>query len=355
VKVRRLGYIVALTNLVWHRQIPLPVLVKEIERWSDENEHHLADFCKKLPVVRRRGIPITGQLKKDDSARRYIAAAEEMGFLTRVTGGYQNTKAGEVLSSLPREENPFKLTLSQKHLIFKHLLVRDHDYLVSLLAAVIAQSEGEEWSRFQTGVMQIWKKKVRMAKSQSEYLALHDAFDTIRSWKRNPKRHYHEDIKATRIEWLLDLGLAKHWNQTNNSVDLRQCVKALLAKDLLDSNWIENNYTEEFSRCYDSARDVSRLAWSQYPPSSQDTMMIEILREAVTRFRPLESLFKISADQFFDFADSVLLDRKRVVASYHELRSSLASLSESKTTPFKYVETVAPADSGYILCETDIV
>ena len=121
VKVRRLGYIVALTNLVWHRQVPLTVLASEIVRWNTEHQRELTDFCVKLPVVRSRGIAVTGELAKEDAARRYIATAEELGYLTRVTGGYQNTKAGEVLSSLPKEDNPFRLTLSQKHFILKGL------------------------------------------------------------------------------------------------------------------------------------------------------------------------------------------------------------------------------------------
>ena len=231
----------------------------------------------------------------------------------------------------------------------------DHDYLVSLLATVTTESKGDEWRRFQSDVMQIWKKKKRIAKSQSELVALRDAINTVSKWKRNPKRHYHEDIKATRIEWLLDLGLVRHWNQRKNSIDLKQCARALLAEDLLDSNWIQNDYTVGFSKCHDSAKDGPQLAWNQYTRNDQNTMMIEILKEALLRFRPLESLFKISANQFFDFADSVLLDRKRIFASYQELRSSLESLSESRITPFKYVKTVAPADSGYILCETDII
>ena len=349
VKVRRLGYIVALTRLLAYRNVPRHILIREFVRWSIKNEGELRDYSRILPVVRRKGVSVTGEVSTDNAAGRYIACIEQMGFITHAEQVFRNSKLGDVLAVLPTEENPFKLSIAQRHLMLKRLIVTDYDYLGALIGTLTIK-RGEEWELFREKVNTLWKRKIDLALNENldHVIRLRNAIATTQNWKKDPRRFYSENIKATRLEWLVDLRLLRRWNQKANSIILRNGSCKILQRGLIGPDWVRRSYTSEFARCYSNSMVQPIMNWLELSEQRRRETLSMLLAESMNLFRPFKTVNKISANQFLEYSSSKLLE-SGIVASSYDLDIELVRLSEIRDWPYRYTKIISPVDRGFIV------
>jgi len=349
VKVRRLGYIVALTKILKRKSIPNLILPDVICRWSHENVHSLSSYCSGLPVVRKLEQPIVGEITTNDSANRYVNTAREMGFVTRIVQEWQNTKMGNVLEALPGTSNPFVLSLEQTFLLLKQLLVKDYDYLktISEITRERMKISGEVIC-FMHKTKSLLSAKYKNAMNMPSKKALKDAIREISGW-RKPEEYYAENIKAPRLEWLVDLKLISKWHQRINYVGYREGAETIFQNEVLNPTQFENDYPRRFYSCYKGLFKKPVEEWNALSIDEKRDKLSVLLEKSVKTFKPLEALDKVSADQFFTFATCLLLTEDSTLSSLEEIERDLINFTRKGELPYRYVRMISDVDRGYIV------
>ena len=100
-------------------------------------------------------------------------------------------------------DNSFKLNLSQCYLLLKVISENDYDYTRTVIDSS-TKNGSDEHAVFFSNVKELWKQKLAKIEPRNikEYDDLKKAIGT--KWD-SAKTYYLEDIKAPRLEWLLDL------------------------------------------------------------------------------------------------------------------------------------------------------
>jgi hypothetical protein len=129
-KTRELGYLVRIIREVSRRQLTFEELKSSLEKWSKDNFDHLKEHQKSQGLKRARGA-----IKKNTkSAERYITLTDEMQVIGKIEQGYELTKYGKVISMLPQSKNnPFELTIEERILLLKQILLTDTVYFIPFL------------------------------------------------------------------------------------------------------------------------------------------------------------------------------------------------------------------------------
>ena len=326
VKVRRLGYIVSLTQILSRTPVPNLALPRMLSRRSRDDHGLLSSYCLNLPVIRRTKQRITGEIKSKDAALRYISTAQQMGFIVRVVQEWRSTKIGKVLSVLPATSNPFELSLGQIFLVLRQLLMTDLGCLRAIVGiAGRRKSTRDEAASFR----RIMKGKY------------------VSRWKK-PTEYYSENIKAPRLEWLTDLKLVRSWNTAANHVIYRQGVDAILSHKWSPEQ-IEIKYPDRFYHCYGDFFKKPVVEWRTLEEDERRERLSTLLKNSIELFKPSAALDKISADQFFTFSTCTLLTERNIVSSRQDLEADLIQLTVGGRLPYRYVRMISHVDTGYII------
>ena len=303
---------------------------------QEENRILLEQACKELRVRRRTAEVVTGEIRSDDAFRRYLGTAIELGLIQEVSGRLYNTKRGEILSALSKTDNPFKLNLAQVYLLLMIILDKDYDYISSVVRCSIKNGKNE-YKNFFESVTRIWTQKLENLdfKSAKAYDALKTAINT--KW-RNPKTYYRDIIRASRLEWLLDLKVIEYWNIKTNRVIFRENIENLLEK---------KNFSYTFVTYMQSLLKGSITYWKEIPLQKRNELVDRILKRSFTLFKTSDALPKISANQLLEYGLSILAE-SGIVCSIEELDDAVKQFILSNLDGYRYVTIISDADRGYI-------
>jgi hypothetical protein len=335
-KVRRLGYFILITQDLKDKTLGAGLLEQNLLKKINERHFYLEEYCKCLPVKSRRPF-ITGEITNKDAARRYITTAQEAGLIEDIGQEFFNTKLGNVLAHLPCNPNPFKLTLEQKFFILKLLLKLDYDCLKLLAHLMKFNVEPHKFPKqFQEGLIKFLEDKPEAKKVK----------ERIIKWK-NVERYVTEHIKATRLEWLTDLGIVAFWNKITDYVLLKDEFYTFFEGDFQE-NTFERSFPYKFYLLYfkDFSTPVRELK-----SLSQDEKL-EYLRDVLVKafeyFKPHPSIHKISADQFIEYSTCTLLTRYGVIANKFEILELLEDNKITEKFNLKFTKMHSRDDTGFI-------
>jgi len=301
-----------------------------------ENRKLLEQACKELRVRRRTAELVTGEICSEDAFMRYLGAAIELGLMQEFPGRLYNTKRGEILSDLGKNDNPFKLNLAQSYLLLMILLDKDYDYISSVVRCSIKNGKNE-YKNFFDSITKIWKQKLENVDftNVKAYDALRTAINT--KWK-SPKSYYREIIRASRLEWLSDLKVIEYWNIKTNRVIFRENIENLLGKE---------NFSDSFVTYMQSLLKGTITYWKEIPLQKRNKLVDRILKRGFSLFKTSDAIPKISANQLLEYGLSILAE-SGIVCSIEELDDAVKQFILSNLDSYRYVTIISEADRGYI-------
>lgn len=336
-KVRRLGYLIELTKILKRGPIPARLLPYKVVEQAKENRKYLESYSSRLPVQRRKNDPVVGEITTLDAAKRYINSVREMGLIVQIANEWENTKIGNVIGALPSTPNVFELSLEQIFLLLRILLTTDYAYIKAIFEIIKeGQKVEDEAGIFQRKITAAFSAKFENIKRE------------ILGWEK-PHEYYMENIKAPRLEWLLDLKIVVRWNQKLEYVQFRPNFDVFFRGDILDNTWLNERYPSAFYTCFKDLFHKPVSDWSEIQPSRKEELLGFLLEQSLERFKPIKQINKISADQFFIFSSCRLVTEFGILSSYSELEEDLLESSASGKLPYRYVRMVSEADRGYIV------
>jgi hypothetical protein len=354
VKVRRLGYLCGFTKILGNSSMPEGAILSRMREWAVGNQGFLEKHCEALPAVRRKWTKTPGSINDDEGVERYIKVAQELGLLVKIARQWQNSKIGNILRVLPAEENPFDLTLPQAFVLLKLILKKDYDYLKTIFDMSRTfewKTEEDEWRIFQNRVKERFLDKTRSTHNSKSVVDLQDSMRQLLSWTKNPKKFYEENIKATRLEWLMDLGLLESWNQKYEKYTFRRDGFVLFEPIFLSEQWLNDTYPSQFYSSFNSLFARIPERWEAISATRKEELLRSFLDNSLTLFEPLNTLPKISATQFFEYCTTMLLCKHLIICDYQSLDRDLTKYITSRKSKYRFVKMISGDDIGYIVRE----
>lgn len=357
-KVRRVGYFVLISNLLKSTG-PLSniLLIEKLEKSANSNRDNLIQYCYNIGYGQKSLKNPPGEIAgkqykhiKQDAAKRYIKTCEEIGLITKIAGSYQNTRVGNVLLSIKGNPNPFNLSLMQICFLLKIFLVKDYDYLKTLME-LKGENKEDNWTAFQEIILSRWMKKIATTDSPYEIERLKKTLDSVSRWgqkgkgEKSAERYYRENIKATRMEWLIDLKILEP-KITKSNFDTR--YKNLFCNEFINNHWLNNEYYGAFNESYKYFKKEKTRHWTNIAEKEK----VKILKKYIDNCYNLlgrKELKRLSASQLFEYTLCNLLYEERIVSSYNLLEESIAEFFPKYKMNYKYIKTLSKEDIGHII------
>lgn len=349
VKVRRLGYISAVPSIIKSREIAYTTLVQSLLKWSQQNRNFLRLYSSTLPIVSGKKSLLTGEITGEDSARRYIETCRELGFITKLRK-VQVSKVGKVLSAIPGSENPFELSIGKLFVVLKRLLEKDYDTL-KVIYKILLRKEANEMDFFREELEKALRRKMDKAAELNDFYMvdrLKRSIKIMENWKC-PERYYFENIKAPRLEWMLDLQFLAFWNKRNNTFRLANNLGAFFEKDIISYEWLNDVFPYLFGEFYSNIFNKEMKHWSDFSRKERMEITERLLDDCMRIFRTVPDVERISADEFFEYSLSSLIQNNSIIAELSDFENDLSDFVGSGELKFRYVKTLSKADRGYIL------
>ena len=315
IKVRRLGYFVLLTKILnEYRALPEISLIREFEEISLK----YIEFFKRYPYKSNRETPIK-PTKKHDGSKRYIRTAEEIELIAKMANEYYITKLGDIIASLPSRNNPFRLSLSQQCFFLKLLLKKDRDTLIPIVKII----------REKIDASNRWKFFIKYIAKKGNDLR----------WKKNPKKYYMDHIESPRLGWLKDLKIL-----TPNGIDER--FLSFFSEKIFERDPdLTIIYYQEFCK---AKRFKNIKEFDKISPTEKSKILKRYLQECYELFK-LPGIWRLSANQFFEYSTCVMLCRDNILATFSSLEKAFTELFDYNLFPFKLRKVSTGEDIGFIV------
>jgi len=323
------------------------MLKKSLFRWARENRTLFKHYSLNLPVTRLKKIP-AGEITTEHAAGRYIKTGEELGLIVRMKG-YRISKIGKVVSALPTNQNPFELSIGHLFLFLKLLLERDYDCL-NILLNVPPYEKKDETDFFREQIQKKLRKKVGEATKLNQFYLvdrLKRRIELVDNWK-SPHRYYYENIKAPRLEWMLDLRFAEYWNQRIDNFEIRVGAGEFFREEMISRKWLQDAFPYIFASFYSDLFKQRMKYWSSLLQNERLQLLRSLMSESMKAFETGSDLGRISANEFFEYSLAFLIQEKSIVSSLSEFEQDLLNFIDSGSLNYRYVRTVSTADKGYI-------
>ncbi|MEM1540538.1 MAG: hypothetical protein QXJ07_04065 [Candidatus Bathyarchaeia archaeon] len=321
IKTRRLGYIIAITDLFGNNFLLLDDLQGKLEAWAEEHEKYLERYFSKSGFIKKspRHYP----------ARRYIHLAESLRLIKISRNECALTKIGQPLPTLDKnKENPFELTVEQKCYLFKRILENDFDYIFPLLQLLEnCNITREIFDNFKIVVLEHWEKRSKRIGDIVKSSGFKKRKELITRWTQEKK--YLENIIYPRLDWLLDLQILDREKYKKRIHELTYEGKVFL-KELQETeveanvdDWLEEHYYETFGRCFIKENVIS---FNSLNEEERLKLIHNLLDKAFNKFSPSNLPFQhISANTFLEFSCAKLVGIK-ILPAFSQIKSVLKSL-----------------------------
>jgi hypothetical protein len=288
-KVRRLGYLYAISCLIPVSVVALDVAVRRLCSWAEEQSHTL----QLQEYGRQRDLQGALVPRSEDGARRYVEVASSLGVVAHVEGGVALTTYGRLWRevSVRREAgNCFLLTPVESLLAAYWLLLHDADMLIPVMELSLAASHvGDVQRRFQRKFDERLQNKINACEDERVQEKLRGALKRVRNW-RSPER-YAENLVPPRANWLLDLGLMderdfrlKVYSLNKNGQSLLSAIKTTSASELPDvkADWL---WSEGFEVIWKAVSQEKRMIpWCNMSEEQQNANLGSALQEGMECF-----------------------------------------------------------------------
>lgn len=314
-------------------------------RWSKDNSRYMQNYSEKLPVNRKQRSPVVGAISSKKGAERYLDTAREMDLVTPLGREWQTTKIGHLLGAMSARLNPFELTTSQRFILLDVILRSDYLYLRTLIRMIVTNKLSNDSEHFKNEVISQIEVILKKTKNTNEIRDWQKVRENIRDWK-DPERYFREQVKAPRLEWLVDLGLVTRWNQAANYFAIRPGSANFFSEPNPTDEYFDDTYASLYSDCFkDELPPLKR--WDDVSPARRNQIIAKQLDRAMTAFKS-GSIYRISASQFLKFGICLLLVENGIIASTTQLESTLIDLTVQSPV-FRYVRMISEIDIGYIV------
>lgn len=204
-QVRRLGYVSAILSILSNRTFNETLLLDRLQNWSVEHKSELAEYVNTQGEIK--------PTRRKTAAKRYLNFSVSLGIVGRIAGACRVTRFGKILLPFLGEKksnNRFLLDLPERCFYLYWLLVHDSDRMMTVLD-MLTKSSGQTLACYQREFQEYYLHRLDIRISAEtgriarEMLALRNR--VAHEW-RQPER-YAESIVPPRINWLVDLGLAR--------------------------------------------------------------------------------------------------------------------------------------------------
>lgn len=322
IKTRRLGYIVALADLLGSSFLLVDDLQRKLEAWAEEHENDLERYFSKSGFIKKspRHYP----------ARRYIHLAENLRLLRISRNECALTKIGQPLPTLDKnKQNPFELSNEQKCYLLKRIIENDFDYILPLLRLLEKHHHSQEiFSNFKEAVLKHLETRIERIGDILKSSGFMKRKQLIMKWTQEKK--YLENIIYPRLDWLLDIQILDREKSRKRIYELtyngRAFVEKILENMEVENNanaWLEDHYYEAFGRCFIKQSVISFDALKE---EERSKIVHNLLEEAFNKFSPPNLPFQhISAKTFLEFCCTKLIG-VRILPTFTQIKNMLNSL-----------------------------
>lgn len=321
IKTRRLGYIIAITDLLGNNFLLFDDLQGKLEAWAEEHEKYLERYFSKSGFIKKspRHYP----------ARRYIHLAESLRLIKISRNECALTKIGQPLPILDKnKQNPFELTIEQKCYLLKRILENDFDYIFPLLRLLENYNSAREiFDNFKIAVLEHWEKRSKRIGDILKSSGFKKRKELMLKWTREKK--YLENIIYPRLDWLLDIQILDRekckkriYKLTHDGKTFLEELKKMEVEIGADA-WLEDHYYGIFGRCF-----IKENVISFYSLKKEERLKLVhgLLEEAFKKFSPPNLPFQhISANTFLEFSCTKLVGIK-ILPAFSQIKDVLKSL-----------------------------
>jgi predicted transcriptional regulator len=321
IKTRRLGYIVALTDLLGSNFLLIDDLERKLETWAEEHEKNLERYFSKFGFIKKspRHYP----------ARRYIQLAKNLRLVKISRNECALTKIGQPLLTLDKnKQNPFELSMEQKCYLLKRILENDFDYILPLLRLLEkCHNTGEIFGNFKIAVLEHLETRIKRVDDILKSSGFKKRIQLMMKWAQEKK--YLEHIIYPRLDWLLDIQILDRekykkriYKLTYNGKAFLEALKKMEVE--IDVNaWLEDHYYETFGRCFIKE---SVISFDALKKEERSKFVHDLLEEAFNKFSPPKLPFQhISANTFLEFSCTKLIGMK-ILPTFTQIKNILSSL-----------------------------
>lgn len=345
-QTRRLGYLVAICQLLNSGYVPPTQFQDDVENWAGENRQALKEHVSDRGEIRHSARSLGFQ--------RYVELAHDLQLLTSVSGYIRLAKVGRVLVIADEDSHPantpFMLSDETSALLLYQLLLLDADYsLPTLELANRYHRQSDLLNSAQEHLLRRFRVMEARTGSTSARIDVHDRALAIERWTKPVK--YLEHILLPRLHWLLDLRLLS-WEAflTHREFVLSEKGHRLLEKvpkfeghHMVDRTWCQN---ELFTAQFGDFRPSSTV-WDQVPEADQLSLIMEYVQIGSPLFRTMRYP-RVPAYQLVLFTALRLLCDENIVAGFEDIKRALDKYSRSNWAQWTFFWSDYD-DDGYLL------
>ena len=337
-QVRRLGYFAPLVRYAARQSLNADSLALRLQKWGAEVEVDLKNYQNTTGNVvphikksRRRNIKLP-KLKfpvnrASHAARKYVDFAENIGWLSHISGMYAVSRTGRVLLAITDElnrqdnstekvENAFQISEGQSFFFISELWRNDGDVIFTLLKMLKTNALPlkEIQQNYYSALREQLQNRLQETTNEKDAVFLLNRINNIAKWQ-NPAR-YAEQFVPTRLNWLLDLGLVMIDNSTKRSCSLTKSGErfqnSLDTPNVLTDEWINSSFFKVTAKHFVRNREILTY-WCE---SSEQVKYFTIsLQNAFDKFK--RSLVpKFSVTQICLYVCLEMITKNRIVMDY---------------------------------------
>jgi len=334
-QTRRLGYLVALVDILKESYLPREALVRRLRRWAESAESYLNAYKSDK-----------GAIRTNRAANRYISLAEDLGLVGNINNYLRPTEYGRVAHRNNKSDNPFQLGES-KVLLTYLVFTKDADYeLVSLQLVHKHRRQKSILNNSQSLLESHLEERLKTGDKRNRKEAI-KRLEEIRSWK-SPSS-YSEHIFIPRIHWLIDLGLVELADVGRAAYELTEVGRRILSSlrdgedyPRISRYWCENLLFTNWKR-----ESEDRAVWKELTEEGQKQILSTYLNLAFQHLRT-SSHNRISARQFIVYCTTKVNYHLNISCGFSDIKATI-----------RYIERVGELDidfywtekknSGYII------
>jgi len=263
------------------------------------------------------------------------------------------TVYGDTLHQLPREENIFRLSIHEKCLFLKRLLMTDLDCMIPLLGVIKNghQDYGSIKEQYKDNLITFLYDKKEKSSSVYTRKKIDEVVTKVRSWKDRVLDHR----VSPRLSWYIDLGLLEYDGEKYELLRTGELLfDEMRSLYFLDDGWFHNDFFNLLSKVYEenlgkrwAELGIKSRQWQELVHEDRTSIFMNLLEEGFSKFSE-ETLKRMSATSFLDYGCiSTLVDRGIKGCTFKTLEGLLEDMS-TKPRPLIYYYWSEYRGNGYI-------
>ena len=320
IKTRRLGYIIALIDLIGNNFLFLDDVLRRLEFWAKKKQKELERYFGRTGLIT--------ESPKHYPARRYIHLAENLRLVKISRNECALTKIGQPLLYLAKSpQNPFHLTDEQVCYLLKRILENDFDYFLPLLKLLKKFNKTKEiFLNFKKAVLNHLEIKSEKIKDILKSSDIKERKNQILRWTQEKK--YLEHIIYPRLDWMIDLRILnahkyrrRIYEFTEEGANFLKEMERMEVKDL--DKWLEEHFYKIFGRSFIKGKKIPFIMLNN---RERFKYISNFLEDSFRKFSsPSLPLQHMSANTFLEYTCTKLVVMG-ILPSFDQLKDTLKQM-----------------------------